>query len=53
MLYPTNIKTEKKEKILIIKEKIKFFKSDIKGKIKYLILDRSNLCKKILAKLHI
>ncbi len=51
MLYPTNIKVEKKEKTL--KEKINQFKVETKEKFKYFIKDRRNWGKKMLVIWHI
>ncbi len=53
MLYPINIKIKKKEKIKIIKEKLKDLTNEIKRNIIYLIFDRANLSKIIAVKLHI
>lgn len=53
MLYPVNIKIEKKEKLKIINEKIQDLLYEIRTKIKYIIFDRRNLSKIILVKLHI
>lgn len=53
MLYPTNIIIKRKQKVQIVKEKIKDIKNEIKRKVKYMIFDRKNLGKIILIKLHI
>jgi hypothetical protein len=53
MLYPTDITIKKKQKLQVIKESSKNLRDEVIGKIKYLILERTNLWEKIAVKLHI
>ena len=53
MLYPSDIIIKKKEKLQVIKESLKNLKDEIISKLKYLILERTNLWEKIAVKLHI
>lgn len=53
MLYPTDIIIKKKEKLQVIKESLKNLKDETISKLKYLILERTNLWEKIAVKLHI
>lgn len=52
-MYPNNIKIEKISRLKIIKEKLKYFKDEMKSQIKYILQNRKHLTKIILVKLHI
>lgn len=53
MLYPINIKMEKKTKCERLRKYLINIAKDLKSSIKYLIFNRKHLSRKILAKLHI